>query len=217
MKHIYLIRHGETLANRTSVHQGPEEPLSELGRKQAQQAALVLKTKKFDTLLCSTHVRARQTAEIIGEELDLPFTQIESVIEFRRPNRLYRKSHFSLGSLLYISRLFFHRENPKWNDDGAENMFSVRNRVTDAKHELASVEGENILVVSHAIFMDMFLTLACMEERLTVWQFIGALLNIKKTPNTGIIHLMYDENIPDGICQWQLIEFINPHLVQTLA
>jgi len=216
-KHIYLIRHGETIANRTSVHQGPEEPLSELGQKQAHTAARVLKTKKFDTLLCSTYVRARQTAEIIGEELGLPFTQIESVVEFRRPNKLYRKSHFSLGSLMYISRLFFHRENPNWNDDGAENMFSVRNRVADAKNELASIEGENIIVVSHAIFMDMFLTLACMEEKLTVRQFIGALLNIKKTPNTGIIHLTYDENISDGICQWQLVEFINPNVVKTLA
>jgi broad specificity phosphatase PhoE len=210
MKHIYLIRHGQTLANKKWIHQNPDEPLSLLGRKQAEQAALFLKSENIDTLVCSTFTRARETAEILGRGLDLPLTMFDSLVEFRRPNYLYNKSHVTPGSILYIARLFFHRENPVWNDDGAENMFAVRNRVEDAKNLFMELEGERILAVSHAIFMDMFITLACQEKKLTIWEFIGGLLNIKKTPNTGIIHMTYDEKAPPGVCQWQLIEFLDP-------
>lgn len=216
MKHIYFVRHGETLANRKNIHQGPEEPLSLNGRKQAENVALYLRDQNIDTLVCSTFVRARETAEIIGKELNLPFMQIDSIKEFKRPHRLYNQGYYTLGSLLYIARLFIHRDNPSWNDDGAENMFAVRNRVVDAKTELAKLDGERIVAVSHAIFMDMFLELACMEKSLTVQQFIGSLLNLKKTPNTGIIHLLYDENVPSGMCPWQLIEIIDPRTPMTL-
>ncbi len=213
MKHIYLIRHGETMANRKLIHQNPNEPLSAKGREQAQQAAVFLKDHQLDTLVCSTFTRARETAEIIGRELHLPLSAFESLVEFRRPNYLYNKSHASWGSLKYIGRLFLHRDNPVWNDDGAENMFAVRNRVADAKRLFTELPGERILAVSHAIFMDMFLAIACQERKLTVIEFIGGLLNFKKTPNTGIIHLTYDEDAPLGVCPWQLVEFIDPRLV----
>ncbi len=211
IKHVYFIRHGQTFANRKSVHQGPDEPLSLIGKDQAQNVAVYLK-KKFpiDTLVCSPFARARQTAEYISKELDLPYTQHESVREFGRPMYLYHKGHYSLGSLRYIWRLFVHQEDPNWDDQGAENMFTVRNRVLDAKNMIGQIEGEHVAVVSHAIFMDMFLKLACLEKRLTLPEFVGALLNIKRTPNTGIIHTTYDENAPKGMCKWQLIEFIDP-------
>ena len=210
MKHIYLIRHGQTLANRKLIHQGPHEPLSLEGRKQAQCVACFMKDQKINTIVSSSFTRARETAELIARELELPITFTEAIVEFRRPNKLYNKSHISFGSLLYIARLFFHRENPKWNDDGAENMFAVRNRVLSAKNMFTELEGERIIAVSHAIFMDMFVTLACQEKKLTVIEFIGGLLNFKKTPNTGIIHLLYNEDAPKGVCQWQLVEFIDP-------
>lgn len=210
MKHIYLIRHGRTVANERHIHQGPEEPLSQEGRKQAERLALFVKNLNVDRLISSTHTRARETAEILSKGIDVPLCLEDSLVEFRRPNRLYGKGHFSVGSLWYVYRMLVHRENPKWNDDGAENMYAVRNRVTDAKRMFMSLQGERIAAVSHAIFMDMFVTLACQEKELTVTEFIGGLLNFKKTPNTGIIHLAYDENVPAGICQWQLIEFIDP-------
>lgn len=210
MKHVYFIRHGETVANRKSVHQGPNEILSEKGEAQARHVARFLTKMNIDALLCSPFVRARQTAEYISAELDLPYTQHESVREFGRPAYVYGKSHYSFGSFVYLWRLFKHQEDARWDDHGAENMVMVRNRVLDAKNMISSMEGEHIAVVSHAIFMDMFLKLACLEKKLTPGEFIGALMNVKKTPNTGIMHTVYDENAPAGICKWQLVEFIDP-------
>jgi broad specificity phosphatase PhoE len=217
MKHVYFIRHGQTIANRKSIHQGPDEPLSLDGRRQAERVGLFMKGRDIDTLVCSTYVRARETAELIGKELGLPYTIHESVREFGRPKYLYNKGHYTLSSLVYIWRLFVHRDDPLWDDHGAENMFSVRNRVLDAKAMVASLEGERIVVVSHAIFMDMFIELACREKKLTLMQFVGSLLNIKKTPNTGILHTFYDENAPKGVCKWQLVEFLDPRTDSPLA
>ncbi len=210
MKHVYLTRHGETVANRKFVHQGPHEPLSEIGRKQALNAALYLKTFPVDALISSTYLRAKQTAEIIGSELGLPLRVEDSLKEFRRPNHLYGKNHFSPQSFLYLARLFLHQEDPQWDDDGAENMYAVRNRVREARDTLAQTEGEHVIAVSHAIFMDMFIELACKEKNLTLMEYLGGLMAFKKTPNTSIIHLYFDAQAPEGICPWQLIEFIDP-------
>lgn len=210
MKHIYLVRHGETEANKVRIHQSSDESLTPKGEKQARHVGLLLKNKNIDTLITSPYVRARQTAGIISEELGIPFTLDESLVEFKRPNNLYGKGHYSLSSLFYMWRFFWHQEDRNWNDDGAENMFTARNRVVDAQHMLTKLEGENIVVVSHAIFMDMFVELACKEKKLNLFNFAHGLMLSKKTPNTGIIHLYYDERVPKGMCAWQLIEFINP-------
>lgn len=212
MKHIYFVRHGQTDANKTHIHQSSDESLNAKGRKQASHVALLLKSKNIDTLICSNYVRTRETAHIISEELGLPYVTSSCFVEFRRPDNLYGKHHYSFASFIYILQLFLHQEDRAWDNDGAENMYGVRNRILDAKTLLANHEGENIVVVSHAIFMDMFLELVCKEKKLNLFQFIQGLLFSKKTPNTGIIHLYYDENAPQGMCQWQLIEFINPAL-----
>lgn len=212
MKHIYFIRHGQTDANRGSVHQSSDESLNAKGVRQAHHAALYFKDKHIDTLISSPYARARETAHIIGEEIGLPFSTEGSIVEFKRPNKLYGQSYYSLASFLYLIQFFIHQEDPVWDNDGAENMFNARNRVLDAKRAISAVPGENILVVSHAVFMDMFLQLVCLEKRLSLFQFVHGLLLSKKTPNTGIIHLVFDDSVPKGMCQWQLIEFINPKI-----
>lgn len=209
MKHIYFVRHGETAANIQAIHQSPEEPLTQKGRKQAGHAALILKHKKIDTIICSTYTRARETAEIISNEVGVPYIIDESVTEFRRPENLHKKSHFSPASLWYVWRMFTHREDARFDDDGAENLFAIRNRVLDAEAMLTHLIGEQIVVVSHTIFMNMFLEMACRERSLTLREFMLTLRRSFYTHNGGIIHLCYDEHSPEGICPWQLVERIS--------
>lgn len=205
MKNVYFVRHGQTLKNTQHIHQGPEEPLTEIGKKQAAEVALELKKKGIDTLLSSPFVRAVETASIISEELDLPFTKLDCVKEFRRPDPLYGKPHYSLASAKYIWQLFWHRNDPHWDDYGAENMFAIRNRIIDTKKALAKVEGEHIAVVSHAIFIDMFVQAVCADRSLNMKEFVGGLLGAKKLPNTGIVAFQLDENAPQETCNWWLL------------
>lgn len=202
MKKIFFVRHGETLANHGHIHQGPHEPLSEKGREQAVAVAETLRALGVDTLACSNYARAIETAEIIGEKLDLPSTVLESVKEFRRPDSLYGKSHYSFSSLMYVWRLQRHRVDATWDDEGAENMFHIRNRIEDAKRDISALPGNDIAIVSHAIFMDMFTQMICADRPLKITEFIRGLVLSKKTPNTGIIEFEVDELAPNGTCCW---------------
>lgn len=205
MKHIYFVRHGQTLMNKKNIHQRPEEPLTDKGSKQAHEVALELKRKNIDTIISSPFVRARQTAEIIGAELHLPIIFDESVVEFRRPEGLYGRSHYTPSTLLYVWKLFTHRLDPHWNDDGAENMFAIRNRIRDVKRMVANTEGERIVVVSHSIFMDMFAQAVCADRELSFKEFVLGLFGAKKIKNTGVIAFQVDESAPAGTCNWWLL------------
>lgn len=202
MKYIHFIRHGETLMNRKHRHQGPDELLTEKGIKQAGKVALSLRDWEIDTLVSSPFTRARQTAEIIATELDLPISIASSVKEFIRPNALYGKPHHSLASFVYLFKLFTNRDNPRWDNDGAENMFTIRNRIIDAKVLIASTPGTHIAIVSHAIFIDMFVQSVCADRSLSFREFARALLAAKKLPNTGIVTFQVDDTAPPQTCNW---------------
>ena len=202
IKTVHFIRHGETLANRKSIHQGPDEPLSERGERQAREVAERIKELNIDTLVTSSLVRARETATIIEEVIGLPYEIMDEVVEFARPNFLYGRSHYSLASVLYVIYLYLNQSNPNWDNDGAENLFQIRNRIKATKDKLESMPGENILVVSHSIFMDMFRTSVCADRELNLSEFTRGLIFHKRVPNTGIQSYQVDSNAPQGTCRW---------------
>src|SRR6266700_7514412 len=70
---IYLIRHGEVKNPDNIIYARlPKFDLSANGKKQAEQAAEFLKDKHIEAIYSSPLERAKQTAEIIQKELDLP-------------------------------------------------------------------------------------------------------------------------------------------------
>lgn len=210
IKHIYFVRHGETEANKKHMHQSSDEPLSAKGRAQAHKVALFLEKMQIDGLICSTYTRARETASLIEEVLGLPFITSSSLVEIKRPEHLYGQQYYSLDTLRYFAELFINRENENWKCDGGENMFALRNRVVDAKNLLLQTEGNSIAVVSHDIFMNLFLAHICREKKLTFSEFTRILLRTKKTPNTGMMHFTFDSEAREGVCAWQFIETIDP-------
>ncbi len=72
--HITLLRHGESVGNAESRWQGQADyPLTDTGRSQARALAGRWKEEEaqFDFVISSPLVRARETAEIIAQQLDL--------------------------------------------------------------------------------------------------------------------------------------------------
>lgn len=73
--YLYLIRHGESVANAENAHAGwAPYDLTELGRQQAAKTRELLKDVSFDALYVSDVKRAQQTANIIFG--DMPRTYI---------------------------------------------------------------------------------------------------------------------------------------------
>ena len=62
MKHLYMMRHGQTLFNvRRRIQGSCDSPLTELGIKQAEAARELIKDIPFDHYYSSTAERASDT------------------------------------------------------------------------------------------------------------------------------------------------------------
>ena len=73
MTTLLLVRHGETDWNAVGRLQGhTDRPLSDYGRRQARALASELEDEELKAIYSSDLVRARETAEIVGERLGLP-------------------------------------------------------------------------------------------------------------------------------------------------
>jgi broad specificity phosphatase PhoE len=73
MTTLLLVRHGETDWNAEGRLQGhTDRPLSDYGRRQAQQLAGELEDEELEAIYSSDLARARATAEIVGQRLGLP-------------------------------------------------------------------------------------------------------------------------------------------------
>jgi broad specificity phosphatase PhoE len=79
---LYLVRHGENLANITKEfsYKLVDYPLTPKGVLQAEQTAEFFKSLAIDAVYTSPLKRARETAEIIARPHGLPVTSVE---EFR--------------------------------------------------------------------------------------------------------------------------------------
>jgi probable phosphoglycerate mutase len=70
---IWLIRHAESEWNARGLWQGQANPpLSQRGRAQAEALASKLRIARFDALVSSDLLRARETAEIVAQAIGLP-------------------------------------------------------------------------------------------------------------------------------------------------
>lgn len=72
---LVLLRHGRSRADDEGVHEGRyDSPLTEVGRDQATRLAQRWREQsvQFDRVVCSSLVRARETAEIVAAALTKP-------------------------------------------------------------------------------------------------------------------------------------------------
>jgi len=147
---FYIIRHGETAHNAAGRLQGHVDvALAERGRQQAAAAALVLKGRPVAQLYSSDLLRARQTAEIIGDQLGLP-VQLEP--------RLREVNVGDWGNLTAAEIQAKHpevlgqmRRDPEHTRyPGGESYGELANRVMEALTDLATAHaGQTVAVVTH--------------------------------------------------------------------
>lgn len=70
---VAFIRHGQTDWNRDGLLQGSSDiPLNDTGRAQARDAFMTLRSRPWDVVVSSPLQRARETASIIAEGLEIP-------------------------------------------------------------------------------------------------------------------------------------------------
>jgi broad specificity phosphatase PhoE len=85
---VYLVRHGENVANLTKEfsYRKVDHSLTPKGRLQAEQTAAYFKGKGIQAIYTSPLKRATETAEIIGQALGLDYTVVEAFRELNVGN-----------------------------------------------------------------------------------------------------------------------------------
>ena len=145
--HIYIVRHGETNANREGYLQGwSDDPLNDNGQMLAQMTGQGMKGIKFDYCISSPLIRAKQTAEIILRESNnnIPIMFDDRIKEI------------NFGSLERIDindirvKQFLLRPNINYRYPDGESISMVMSRTQDFLNKLIK-QGtrETVLVSTH--------------------------------------------------------------------
>jgi len=153
MKHLYFVRHGQSLVNVggkfcTQVGTELDQGLTELGREQAvadgKKAAAA--GMHFDLMLTSPLVRARQTATLIAEQIGYAPADIE-VFDLIK--------ELDFGELQGTDCELFY-DNYTYADlgkfKGAETVEQLQERAEKALAHVRQLPQDNILLVSHSLF-----------------------------------------------------------------
>lgn len=141
---LFLIRHGETEENRLRILQGHlPGTLTPEGIRQARERAEDLANSEvpFDLLLCSDLLRARRTADLIGERLHLAV----------RPTPLLRERDWGSITGRRIEEVI-RTANVAPGVESVEAMFSRAHILLDVIRN-DYPDAQRVLLVSHGLFL----------------------------------------------------------------
>jgi len=149
MAKIYLVRHGESVANTKGIYQGQtyNTPLSLMGKKQAEALAIYFKDVEIDKVLTSPLIRTKETAQKVATLKQLPLIEVDEIIETNHGQweGLEKKVIFDKWPNIY----------QLWLTKPAETEFPGGETFRETKKRIASwwndiiQKDENILVVTH--------------------------------------------------------------------
>jgi probable phosphoglycerate mutase len=145
----HLLRHGQTEHTPERRFSGSSDlPLSELGRAEARAAALSLKDRGIDAIVCSPLRRCRETAAAAADVLGLPVEVDDDLreLDFGEWEGLTRDEAVARNPLAL--RRFFGATDVR--APGGESIADVSARVARARRRILDrYAGQTVLVVSH--------------------------------------------------------------------
>jgi len=173
---ICIIRHGETDWNKEKRLQGRENiPLNEEGINQIKNTIEYLKKNKWDIIITSPLSRARQSAEIIAEDIGLT----EIIEEENFTERDY-------GEASGLTEEERKKVFPNGIFNGVENIEELQQRmISSIKKYIKMYYGKNMIIISHGAAINSLLSYLSNNE-------IGSRKTI--LTNACINLLKYNEN-----------------------
>ena len=168
-RRIYLMRHGETLYQKTDrPHRSPggrqddassqttnesaigNGALTERGREQIATAALLFRAVRLDRIYSSPLSRAHETAQIIADETGLEVSLDPDLTEITPSDAMTAAQ--SLTNIFRSVHRFFTSPTTGWDDRylGGESFRQVRERGERfLRTVLAQADWRTLLVVAH--------------------------------------------------------------------
>lgn len=169
---IYIVRHGQTDANRRHELQGRRDvPLNEQGREQAMRVRGLLKGSSvaFDRVYSSPLRRAVETAAIVSGG-GVPVETDDRLLEMDYGPYEGMDLREPAPEVVTFFSDFVHNPAP----EGMEQLSAVTARTGDFMEDVTLAPGTCVLVSTHAILMKGILEYLTPASRGSYWfRFIG--------------------------------------------
>lgn len=167
---LYIMRHGKTDWNALHKLQGRTDiPLNDEGRAMAKDAAKEYANVHFDICFCSPLVRAKETAEILLKDRDVPVIYDDRLVEMCFGIYEGIENSFSIPDCP-VNVIFQAPENYKGGLEGAESFEQLFARTGEFLKELVDPllsEGKDVLIVGHGA---MNSSIVCQRKNLPISQ-----------------------------------------------
>jgi probable phosphoglycerate mutase len=158
---VYFVRHGESASNAApgamALPGNRGDRLTDRGFEQARAVAEHLGEAGATRVLTSPLRRARETAQVIAERLDLPITEIEELRELRESDGYGELSLEDQRLRRWSVWMAEHGDDPDHSYRGGESFNEIINRVRRVQERLIAEGNESVIAVSHGIFLRFFL------------------------------------------------------------
>lgn len=151
MKHLYYIRHGESVYNAQQIWAGrAETPLNEKGHEQARLAAKSAAEQglKFDVIISSPLSRTRQTARYIAEATGYPTANIQLHEGF------LERSYGVLEGVQDNTAMNLYKQDEALIDtyQGVERLIDMQWRAQQMLDYISALPHDTILIAGHGAF-----------------------------------------------------------------
>ena len=188
---LYLVRHGQTNFNASSLHQHGNVELSEKGIGQAETLAKRFSNIKIDVIYTSPFQRAKHTAEIINKNFNKEIIESEFLQEKKNPSEIVGKSRKS-SEVLRIKELIEEKaDDPFWHYSDEENFTEFKKRVFQFLPFVEKENHKNVLAVSHSGTIRAMALLIALGESLSFTEYNK--FRVFQLDNTGITLCEKDE------------------------
>lgn len=196
------------MANAAPVFQGVDSPLSQVGLAQADKIANRLSQVKFDALIASPLMRAKQTAQAIAQKTGKDVTFSELFVEHKKPRSIEGKPYTDKAA----TDIWRAWQNNQFTSGrhlaDSENYDDIVARTDKALDYLLKRPEANIAVVTHGYFLCSMVARVLLGDNLT-----GPILKRFQLhtamQNTGITVLDYRDDFEEDFA-WRLWTF-NDH------
>lgn len=207
-KHVYFVRHGESLANVTQIRMGPDAPLTDRGRAQADALGKRLARLPIECVVASDFVRAQDTARIATKHTGHTDIDLSPLFIERRNPSFMMGQHLSDPDHLRVWEIIAaHYGTPGWRYSDEENFEDLVIRAKTALTYLESRPQQHIAVFSHGMFMKVVLAHVLLGPHLNGRIFWDQFIPAKNVENTGIMHLEFAQNFHKTAMYWKLISW----------
>ena len=180
-----FMRHGEAdnNVNRILVGRHIESHLTEIGRQQVKDTANYLKEIAVDKVFVSPVIRARETAEIVCDVINLDYEIDERLYEIELGKLVGMNYEDIIEKHGNLFLKFYSGDEQMLDDYGVESFTSVKMRIKHLLDEaMERYPDKNIIFVTHLdpIKAAISLLLDLKPEALYQWHIRNAALTILK-------------------------------------